>query len=369
MVGVTRLPQSCAYNTFFADFLMIGVHSATLLQGFSFGAAADLSKSISTATEALAKLKESLGQEAIASFLGQQRLLDVEAYFVSKRKDVDWEILNMRNDVRAELRKAVVDAQGAMDDVDVVDETKFVKHMREVATKWASQQRDIDRLIQRCEKAFEATGSDFKSAEPKDHRDAHHTSGGIMFSISLYTAITLYRSSFMGKKGKAGEQTLANLKKVLESINAKPTCADWENTFKLPATAEMRKFAKVPLQIPKPTYTTETLPPPAVPSAAHHDAMDAHAGAAAAAQKEELRKNTNEEDQADNQADRMEVDQKGNQEEEPLETTNEEDQAAKKKDQMEEDREEEHHKEAAKKKDQIEEDLEALLAEDLEALE
>ena len=109
----------------------------------------------------------------------------------------------------------------------------------------AKRQQSIDQLIVKVDAAFGACGYDFR--REAEWKDSHSASGCIMFAISYYTALSLYRSAFMGKKSATGAQTLKNLVKVLSSMNSHEWCCRAEHVMEIPVLNEMREFAKKPL--------------------------------------------------------------------------------------------------------------------------
>ena len=91
-------------------------------------------------------------------------------------------------------------------------------------------------------------GKDFMIDFVQTWKDSHSASGCIMFAISYYTALTLYRSAFMGKKSDMGAATLKNLGKVLSSINNNEWARKAEQAADLQILKELRDLTKVSLE-------------------------------------------------------------------------------------------------------------------------
>ena len=95
--------------------------------------------------------------------------------------------------------------------------------------------------------AWKATGHDFRRDCFESWKESQTAAGCLMFAISYFTALTLYRSPFMGKQTELGQTTLKNLKNVLTSMNTHEWCRRTEHAMEIPALKEMREFTKKPL--------------------------------------------------------------------------------------------------------------------------
>ena len=95
-----------------------------------------------------------------------------------------------------------------------------------------------------------------------------------MFAISYYTALTLYRSAFMGKKSEMGATTLKNLGNILSCINKQEWARSVEHIMDLPIFKELCDLTK------KPFESIEVLPAETVPAlTGPPSATDAQRGA------------------------------------------------------------------------------------------
>ena len=143
----------------------------------------------------------------------------------------------------------------------------------------AKRQQDIDQLIAKVDATFNACGDEFRRECFVQWKDSHYASGCLMFATAYYTALTLYRSAFMGKKSDMGVKTEKNLVKVLSSMNSHEWCCRAERVMEIPALNEMRKFTKKPLasfdDLPEdklPKDAEQALPPAPAPIADEADA-------------------------------------------------------------------------------------------------
>ena len=116
-----------------------------------------------------------------------------------------------------------------------------------LAGSLAKRQQAIDQQIVKVDDAWKATGHDFRRDCFESWKESQTAAGCLMFAIAYHTALTLYRSPFMGKQTELGQTTLKNLKNVLTSMNTHEWCRRTEHAMTIPALKEMREFTKKPL--------------------------------------------------------------------------------------------------------------------------
>ena len=95
---------------------------------------------------------------------------------------------------------------------------RFLGPLR-LAVSLAKRQQAIDQQIAKVDDAWKATGHDFRRDCFESWKESQTAAGCLMFAIAYHTALTLYRSPFMGKQTELGQTTLKNLKIVLTSMN------------------------------------------------------------------------------------------------------------------------------------------------------
>jgi len=256
-----RLHHSCQSGQLFEDLLMVGFYSAKLTKAFKLKEACELRRGIAKAADALAQLKEQLGTEAVRDMVGSTRLDVIESYIKERSELLEASLLVERQSLQRCLEECVATMAEKIEVVTLLleKEPRFMEVMKADAKWFAEQKKEVERLTEKVEAAYNATGKEFQVEQKEAHKNAYQASGCTLFLIAFFTLLTLYRSSHLGKKTPAGKATADNLKKVLESINANRKAVAVEVIAKLPVLGEMRKFAGVPLKV----YPLEidTLPP------------------------------------------------------------------------------------------------------------
>jgi len=79
----------------------------------------------------------------------------------------------------------------------------------------------------------------------------HHASAAIgcsFYIVCLFAGVTMYRSSFCGKPGPAGDKTKAQLDQICNALNAEKASLHIEASSHAPLLAEIRAFCKIPRQ-------------------------------------------------------------------------------------------------------------------------
>lgn len=184
--------------------------------------------------------------EEVGSFFGALRLSRIEAFIKDTSNAVEEAINVERIHIREEVKKATDSLRADISKYDLTQEISYVPALRDSSKQLSLKQQALDQLISQAERAYETNSVPFKEVAPEEHWDACAASGDAMFSICLYAATTLFRSSFFGKAGKMGEQTTANLKKIVGNIDSFPFAVRMEETLGLKAMTEMRAFCKLP---------------------------------------------------------------------------------------------------------------------------
>ena len=111
----------------------------------------------------------------------------------------------------------------------------------------AKRQQAIDQQIAKVDDAWKATGHDFRRDYFESWKESQAASGCLMFARRYFTALTFYRSPFMGEQTEHGQITLENLQNVLTSMNTHEWCRRTEHAMEIAALKEMREFTKTPL--------------------------------------------------------------------------------------------------------------------------
>ena len=93
--------------------------------------------------------------------------------------------------------------QKALDKVPILEEQKMIEHMARSSQDLAKQRNELHQQLAKTRKVFEKAGRELS----EEHRNAEKVAGTCMCMVGCYTAVTLYRSSFYGKKSDQGKQT------------------------------------------------------------------------------------------------------------------------------------------------------------------
>ena len=110
-----------------------------------------------------------------------------------------------------------------------------------------AKQKALEQEICKLEKSLATFSTTFADEFPDLHNDSYTMVGVCIFAVAMFTAVTLYRSSQMGKRTKTGLQTAANLSKVLKTINADSLAVKAERHLNPAVMTEMRKVFNLPL--------------------------------------------------------------------------------------------------------------------------
>ena len=250
---VRRLPQSCPHGALITEVLMSRVLSDTVADSFNAKVACDIFQRLSKARSMIAAWGGEQADKA-KLFFGADRLAAVEAFLQTKASSLRAAICEARDALILQAAANVKCVAEFAEDLHVHDEhfneADFMTKMRINAKTFAEKQKDIEKAVSQLHMLFNSLGQSFEKDSKQEYDDAETSIGCVVYIIALYTAATLYRSPLLGKRTTHGQQAMANLKTVIESVNAKAGAVRVEIAFKNPLMSQLRAFANVPLKVP-----------------------------------------------------------------------------------------------------------------------
>ena len=92
----------------------------------------------------------------------------------------------------------------------------MLSHMANSAQDIAKQKNGLSQRLAKIKTVFEKTGRDL----PQAFEVSEKIVGVGMYVVAFYTAVTLYRSSFYGKKSTPGQETQEQRHNDLECCHA-----------------------------------------------------------------------------------------------------------------------------------------------------
>ena len=103
-----------------------------------------------------------------------------------------------------------------MEKVPLEEEQKMLSHMTNSADGIAKLKNVLSQRLAKIKTVFEETGRDL----PQAFEVSEQVVGAGMYVVAFYTAVTLYRSSFYGKKSTPGQETQEQRHNDLECCHA-----------------------------------------------------------------------------------------------------------------------------------------------------
>lgn len=190
---------------------------------------------VSVGKEALKALAES--DAGVLKMLTQTRVTAMINFLEKLVADAAAVVEGTRAAAVKELEELTESTMATLEKIDILSEKQFMETMRLQSKQLASTQSKIEKLV--------ASVSDF--VDPHVAWDANICAGTIMYLVSHWAAVIMYRSAFCGKASAVGEKTAHNLDQVLLRINRNAFAVKAEHTLAAPLLKEIRTFAKRPV--------------------------------------------------------------------------------------------------------------------------
>ena len=250
---VGRLKLSTACCKYLASFLRFASDMAT--GDAASGHVASTCLQASKAVSALEALKKSEDIQAALAAITAPRFEAMEKYLRDASGPLHVKASKLQGGARERLGMIVVSLQEDLKEVAFHDEASMLAFMQVGASHLAERQSKVEKELLNCEKAAKSGGGDLEEEWKQSDilRDAEKTVGKCLLLVCFYACITLFRSPAFGKKNDEGKKSMANLKKVLNTINGHTEASKCEGDLQLSLLKEMREVAGIPPAAPDAT--------------------------------------------------------------------------------------------------------------------
>ena len=212
----------------------------------------------------LFSVPELVGCKEAMEFMETERVEDMREVIEKAFRLWNGAAAKMQQIICEDMEKLANKLMKAVERIEFAKEEKMLSHMRKAATSLADQQRELEKARAKAEKAFQATEQNFEKDAGDVAEFVGQTIGASLAAIAAFTAISLYRSTGLGKTTSA--QAKASMKKKLGTIDANPRAIKAERHFGLATMEEIRKTMKCPLP-PLPPPQEKVLPTTELPPA------------------------------------------------------------------------------------------------------
>jgi hypothetical protein len=250
---VGRLKLSTACGKYLENFLRFASDMAT--GDAASGHVASTCLQASKAVSALEALKKSEDIQAALAAITAHRFEAMEKHLRDANGPLHARASKLQGGARDRLGMLVVSLQEDLKDVVFHDEASMLAFMQVGAGHLADRQSKVEKELLICEKAAKSGGADLEEEWKQSDilRDAEKIVGKCLLLVCFYACITLFRSPAFGKKNDEGKKSLANLKKVLNTINSHTEASKCEGDLQLSLLKEMREAAGIPPAAPDAT--------------------------------------------------------------------------------------------------------------------
>ena len=165
---------------------------------------ARLESQIKADSKAMDEVKEVDGKEAVDVFFGTpQRLQGVEILLLEQGKEIELKCRDTCCALENESLMAAKRLRKAFDKVQILEKQTMIEHIARSSQDFAKQKDELHQQLAKTRKVFEKAGRELS----EEHRNAEKVAGTCMCMVGCYTAVTLYPSSFYGKRSDQGKQT------------------------------------------------------------------------------------------------------------------------------------------------------------------
>ena len=212
--------------------------------------------------ETLFALPALVGNKEAMEFMDKERVADMQAAIEASFPVWKCAAAKLVHQICQEMEEEAKKLLKSMDKIDFQNEAKMLTQMRKAANSLVDQQKDVEKLRAKAEKAFRTIQQDFEKDSAALAEFVDQVIGASLAAIATFTAISLYRSIDLGKNISANAK--ANMKKILATTDANKFAVKAERQFGVAAMEEIRTAMKCPLP-PPPEPQAEpqaTLPEP-----------------------------------------------------------------------------------------------------------
>ena len=128
----------------------------------------------------------------------------MEDYMASKVKDFELLLGLSLEPTLQDIQKCSAALVRDIGKIPLQDEAKLISVMGRLSGKLIGSQKEIEKLLNRAGRAYASMDRTAELESSMAHMDGYQAKGLCTFVVCLYTAVTLYRSPFLGKKNDQG---------------------------------------------------------------------------------------------------------------------------------------------------------------------